>query len=365
MGSRWFTGGVSAAPRGRIQFDFRFEGVRYRPTIKRPPSEANLRRARERLDVIKQQIGVGTFSFAEEFPDYRFLRRVNGSARVRSCNDVLDDFLAHCEARLGKGDLAPATFMSYRRVLNGVWRPSLGKQLFHQVRYSALVRIATRSASSDVPSISDTVITQSAQRTSPKKRPAADRSFSDSGRRNAHRSNPSRLRRSPRKLRRVQILYRLAPFGRDRPVLTDLDLANGIVSIHRAGVAGIERNCTKTGEDRRVVLCPRALLVLKEQLALRARLEAECKIDHDYVFVQSNGALLSNLQYPQGRRCGGGGHCGDQPRNASPANQASASKSGGRSGSTRRRSRLTCGTERKSDGGERGIRTRRKRQADQ
>jgi hypothetical protein len=56
MGSKWFTGGVAAAPRGRIQVDFIVNGIRYRPSIKRPPSEANLRRARERLESIKQQI---------------------------------------------------------------------------------------------------------------------------------------------------------------------------------------------------------------------------------------------------------------------------------------------------------------------
>jgi hypothetical protein len=64
MGSKWFTGGVVAAPRGPIQFDLGLDGVRYRPTIKRPPSEANLRRAWERLEVIKRQIDEGTFSFA-------------------------------------------------------------------------------------------------------------------------------------------------------------------------------------------------------------------------------------------------------------------------------------------------------------
>jgi hypothetical protein len=41
MGSEWFTGGVVAARRDRIQFDFIFDGIRYRPSIKRPPSEAN------------------------------------------------------------------------------------------------------------------------------------------------------------------------------------------------------------------------------------------------------------------------------------------------------------------------------------
>jgi hypothetical protein len=51
MGSKWFTGGVAAAPRGRIQFDFRLDGVRYRPTIKRPPSSsATLRGYRKILD---------------------------------------------------------------------------------------------------------------------------------------------------------------------------------------------------------------------------------------------------------------------------------------------------------------------------
>src|ERR1700743_3381537 len=105
MGTQWFTGGVMAASRGRIQFDFLFEGVRYRPSIRRPPSEANLRRARERLMEIKRQIKAGTFSFADEFPDYRFLRRLDGVSGMRTCNDVFDEFLAHCTARFATQDM--------------------------------------------------------------------------------------------------------------------------------------------------------------------------------------------------------------------------------------------------------------------
>jgi Arm DNA-binding domain len=97
LGTKWFTGGVSVAPRGRIMFDFTIDGVRYRPTIRRPPSETNLRRAHERLESIRQQIALGTFSFAEEFPDYRYIGRVVGSARVRSCDQVFNEFLTHCE----------------------------------------------------------------------------------------------------------------------------------------------------------------------------------------------------------------------------------------------------------------------------
>ena len=55
-------------------------------------------------------------------------------------------------------------------------------------------------------------------------------------------------------------------------VLSDLDLVNGIISVNKARVAEIDRCQTKTGEDRRVAFCPRALTVLKRQLTLRARL---------------------------------------------------------------------------------------------
>lgn len=45
MGGKSLTSGVHTKGRNRIQFDFEFDGVRYRPTIERIPSEGNLRRA--------------------------------------------------------------------------------------------------------------------------------------------------------------------------------------------------------------------------------------------------------------------------------------------------------------------------------
>jgi hypothetical protein len=52
----------------RIQFDFEFEGVHYRPTLKRNPTEANLKRARKQLQQIKQRIAAGVFVFRRSFP---------------------------------------------------------------------------------------------------------------------------------------------------------------------------------------------------------------------------------------------------------------------------------------------------------
>lgn len=70
---------------------------------------------------------------------------------------------------------------------------------------------------------------------------------------------------------------RLRPSEQIALVLSDLDLVNGIISINKARVSGVDRHMTKTGDDRRVQLCPRALLVLKRQLRLRARLDASGK----------------------------------------------------------------------------------------
>ena len=64
---------------------------------------------------------------------------------------------------------------------------------------------------------------------------------------------------------------------------------------------GHDKDSTKTGENRRVVLCPRAMGVLKRQLALRAKLEREGAIDHEYLFFKTSGASLRNLQYTHKR----------------------------------------------------------------
>jgi hypothetical protein len=100
MGRKSKTGGVTVAGRERIQFDFRFGGVRYRPTLLRTPSETNLRRARGHLVGIKERIAAGTFSFAEEFPDFRHLNKITDEGCPRTCAHVFDAFLAHCESRV-------------------------------------------------------------------------------------------------------------------------------------------------------------------------------------------------------------------------------------------------------------------------
>jgi hypothetical protein len=73
------------------------------------PTEANLKRARKQLVEIKQRIAAGTFVFAEEFPDYRFIKNLAAPQKRRACDQVFDEFLTTCDSRVAKKDMAFVT----------------------------------------------------------------------------------------------------------------------------------------------------------------------------------------------------------------------------------------------------------------
>src|SRR5687768_7394305 len=129
MGKRAELSGVRAKGKDRIEFEFKFEGVRYRPTLQRAPSEANLRRAYKQLLDIKLRIKTGTFKFEEEFPDYRYKGALSTQSgeeareQQRTCNQVFDRFISHCELRVRKDDMAISTLRGYREILDRVFRP--------------------------------------------------------------------------------------------------------------------------------------------------------------------------------------------------------------------------------------------------
>jgi hypothetical protein len=56
--------GVRAKGPNRIQFTIWYKDERYRPTVTRASTEANMRRARKQLQDIEARIQDGTFNFA-------------------------------------------------------------------------------------------------------------------------------------------------------------------------------------------------------------------------------------------------------------------------------------------------------------
>ena len=84
-------------------------------------------------------------------------------------------------------------------------------------------------------------------------------------------------------------------------LVTDFDAGSGTLKINKACVAGVDKDSTKTGEDRRITLSPRALDVLTRQLELREGLRLAGKIDHDRLFFKTTGGAIRILQYPRRR----------------------------------------------------------------
>ena len=312
-----FSGGVRPSGPGRIQFTFQFEGTRYRPTLPWMSTEAGLRRARQHLIGIKARIVAGTFSFAEEFPDYRHLSRTPREGSARTCGHVFDEYLAHCAARVARHDLASVTLTTYRRTLDHTWRPAIGARRFLDVSYSELVQIA------DTP--------QWGKKTYNNAVSILRRAFKFGYRNHPDRHDPTRELKGAR----IQ--------GKDRPIIdpftleevetlvaalrkhwgdaqanydefrfftglrpseeialrvSDCDAVRGTLDVTKARVNGIDKDCTKTGDDRRIVLSPRALGVLKRHLAFRDVLVRMGVIDHDHLFFKADGQPICNLQYP-------------------------------------------------------------------
>jgi integrase len=83
--------------------------------------------------------------------------------------------------------------------------------------------------------------------------------------------------------------------------VSDCDLANGAISITKAVVLSRGKNRTKTNQDREIKLCPRALEVLRSQLALRERMVAAGEVSHRCVFVTEGGDPFQTVYLPYNR----------------------------------------------------------------
>jgi hypothetical protein len=73
------------------------------------------------------------------------------------------------------------------------------------------------------------------------------------------------------------------------------DVFNDFLRHEEARVAGVDRDRTKVGEDRRVKLCRRARAVLERQLALRDELAGRGRIRHEQLLFHADGRAIRRL----------------------------------------------------------------------
>ncbi|MDB6084835.1 MAG: phage integrase family protein [Gammaproteobacteria bacterium] len=305
----------------RIQFDFDFEGVRYRPTLLRRPTEANLARARKQQEDIKQRIASGTFNFAEEFPEFRFKHKLSAAPeRERTCNEVFDAFLAHCESRLRMRDLAFATYNGYRKLLAQIWRPKIGERPFLNVRYSELVGVVSaypwskktyNNAVSTVRCAFDFGYRDTPERANP----AAALTCLRITKKDRRAIDPFNLAEAEALIARIhadwgeaignydeaRFFTGLRPSEQIALLETDVDLGRGLLSVCKVRVLRRNKDRTKTGEDRIVELGPRALEVFRRQLALRTQYIAAGHIRHPYLFFLEDGHPIDDPEVTRRR----------------------------------------------------------------
>ncbi len=317
MGRRSITGGVVGKGSKRIQYDFRLNGVRYRPTLRTIPTEANLRRAREHLKVIRGRIRLGTFSFIEEFPDFRDLHKVFHHSPYRTCDQVFDEYLSYCDSRLSKHDLSFATVTGYRKVLDSIWRPKLGALPFLQVRYSTLLKIASQYKTWSKKTYNNKIsVLRRAFEFGYCDHPGqANPAWALKGarirRRDLPRIDPFRIQDTEALITAIHQdwgevqgnFHELRFFTGLRPSEEialkerDFDEVHGTLSVTKARVYGVDKDTTKTHEDRVIQLCPRAIAVLTRQLGLYRHLKSRGRIDHDQLCFKHDGAPIRYLGY--------------------------------------------------------------------
>jgi integrase len=198
--------------------------------------------------------------------------------------------------------------------------PALGKHLFHQVRYSHLVRASDwQQWSKKTYNNAISVIRRAFEfgyRDHPRHlNPAADLRTVRLKRQDRPKIDPFNIQDAEKLIGALhrdwgeaqgnydefRFFTGLRPSEQIALVMSDVDLEQGTLSVNKACVAGVDRDCTKTGEDRCVHLCLRALTVLKSQLRLRNDLVRAGKIHHDYVFFQDSGEPIRLLNYPYER----------------------------------------------------------------
>jgi len=246
-----------------------------------------------------------------------------GSRRKpETCNQVFDRFIAHCELRVSKEDMALSTLNGYREILDRVFRPEIGEDSFEGVLYSRLAEVvadntqdckkktynnitsAVRTAFTfgyeDRPGKTNPALSLPSFRITAKDRPKVDPftiQDAESIIAASHRMH-GEWYGNYEEFRFFTGLRQSEQFALQ---VEDCDMASGKINVTKAVVEEKMKNRTKTNQNREINLCPRALQVLRSQFALRERMITAGLINHNFVFFSSVGEPLETTYLPYNR----------------------------------------------------------------
>ena len=228
------------------------------------------------------------------------------------CRKVERTRARHEEARVARGDLSVATLTSHRKILDAIWRPAIGPLPFLGIRHSLLVRVvdhhrwSTKTYNNSISALRRAF--ELGFRDHPEKHnPALTLKSARISRKDRSRIDPFTVQDAERLIAAIhrnwgevqgnydefRFFTGLRPSEQMALRVTDFDAAHGLLSVTKACVNSLQKDCTKTRDDRVVVLNPRAIEVLQRQLALLERMRSAGLVDHDFLFVDSSGQPIA------------------------------------------------------------------------
>jgi integrase len=273
-------GGGGVKPHGQgIQLTIYYRGERIRPTLPIKPTAGNLKYAARLLDEIRGKIRVGAFEPADYFPEYRGLQKVGSTAQT--FEHYVDTMLA-----AGKARLSPSTLDVYRKVLRGFWLKKFTDRAINTIRHSEITLIMGETPWRSMKTYNNWLsclrrVFALARADGLKVDPTDGIAFAK-----PQKPAPDPLTREEADaivgwFRARDSAYadyfEFAFYAGMRPseqialMWADCNVREGVVTVRRTRVVGVDRATTKTAVQREVELSGRAAAALKRQEA-RSRL---------------------------------------------------------------------------------------------
>ncbi|KVQ85510.1 integrase [Burkholderia multivorans] len=118
-----------------LRLRFYYRGQECRETLKLEPTPKNIQYADRLRGEILRKIELGTFNYAEYFPDSRRAAAPRAASPTEvTVGERLDDFMAQAEKAVAKTRMSPSTLNGYRKVVDGRLRPRWGNVRLVDVR---------------------------------------------------------------------------------------------------------------------------------------------------------------------------------------------------------------------------------------
>lgn len=126
-------------PRGAsIRITFAWHGRRYQETLRLEPTAANLKSASRLRGEILRKIEIGSFNYAEYFPD---------SKHTHQFGKTPPTFEKLAESWLASAEIEKSTREGYQKILNRYWLPAIGKDRIDRISKVQLLDVLATTQS--------------------------------------------------------------------------------------------------------------------------------------------------------------------------------------------------------------------------